>query len=64
MRSGIIRTRSGNDNKRTYVSISQVKEITVNNTRNGIIWQKVEDEVGISRTDIERDLIEGLEDGN
>jgi TRAP-type mannitol/chloroaromatic compound transport system substrate-binding protein len=34
------------------------------NTRNGIIWQKVEDEVGISRTDIERDLIEGLEDEN
>lgn len=30
------------------------------NTRNGIIWQKVEDETGISRIDIERDLIEGL----
>ena len=28
-------------------------------TRNGVIWQKVEDETGISRTDIERDLIEG-----
>ena len=28
------------------------------NTRNGLIWQKVEDETGISRIDIERDLIE------
>ena len=30
------------------------------NTRNGIIWQKVEDETGISRIDMERDLIEEL----
>ena len=28
--------------------------------RNGIIWQKVEDETGISRIDMERDLIEEL----
>ena len=34
------------------------------NTRNGLIWQKVEDEIGISRIDIERDLIEELEDEN
>lgn len=31
------------------------------NTRNGLIWQKVEDEVGISRTEMEYDLIEELE---
>lgn len=34
----------------------------VDNTRNGIIWQKVEVESGISRIDIERDLIEGVDD--
>ena len=34
------------------------------NTRNGIIWQKVEDETGISRIDIERDLIEELQNEN
>ena len=28
------------------------------NTRNGLIWQKVEDETGISRIEIERSLIE------
>ncbi|MCQ2737697.1 MAG: LicD family protein [archaeon] len=32
----------------------------INNTRNGLIWQKVQYEIGISRIDIERDLIEGL----
>jgi hypothetical protein len=30
----------------------------IENTRNGLIWQKVEDEAGISRIEIERDLIE------
>ena len=30
----------------------------IDNTRNGLIWQKVEDETGISRLDIERELIE------
>ena len=34
------------------------------NTRNGLIWQKVEDEVGISRTEMEYDLIEELENEN
>ena len=29
------------------------------NTRNGLIWQKVEDECGISRIEMERELIEG-----
>lgn len=29
------------------------------NTRNGLIWQKVEDETGISRSEMEYDLIEG-----
>lgn len=29
------------------------------NTRNGLIWQKVEDECGISRMEIEREIIEG-----
>lgn len=32
---------------------------SIDNTRNGLIWQKVEDETGISRIEIERDLIEG-----
>lgn len=32
----------------------------INNTRNGLIWQKVEDETGISRIEIERELIEGI----
>ncbi len=36
----------------------------VDNTRNGVIWQKVEEESGISRIDIERDLIRELENGN
>jgi hypothetical protein len=30
----------------------------IENTRNGLIWQKVEDETGISRIEIERSLIE------
>ena len=34
------------------------------NTRNGIIWQKVEEETGISRIDIERDLIEEMSHEN
>ena len=34
------------------------------NTRNGLVWQKVEDEVGISRTEMEYDLIEELENEN
>lgn len=34
------------------------------NTRNGLIWQKVEDETGISRISIERDLIERLNNEN
>lgn len=29
------------------------------NTRNGLIWQKVEDECGISRMEMEREIIEG-----
>ncbi len=29
------------------------------NTRNGLVWQKVEDETGISRSEMEYDLIEG-----
>lgn len=33
---------------------------SVDNTRNGIIWQKVEDESGISRMDMEAELIEEL----
>ena len=34
----------------------------VDNTRNGLVWQRVEEESGISRIDIERDLIEGIND--
>ena len=30
---------------------------SVDNTRNGLIWQKVEDECGYSRMDIERQMI-------
>ena len=33
---------------------------SVDNTRNGIIWQKVEDESGISRMDMEAELIAEL----
>ena len=33
---------------------------SVDHTRNGIIWQKVEDESGISRMDMEAELIEEL----
>ena len=33
---------------------------SVDNTRNGLIWQKVEDECGYSRMDIERELIKEL----
>ena len=33
---------------------------SVENTRNGLIWQKVEDECGISRMDAERELINEL----
>ena len=36
----------------------------IHNTRNGLIWQKVEDESGISRLDIERDLIEEFNNEN
>ena len=32
---------------------------SIENTRNGLIWQKVEEESGVSRIEIERDLIEG-----
>ena len=32
----------------------------INHTRNGLIWQKVEDETGISRIEIERDVINGI----
>lgn len=35
-------------------------EKSVENTRNGLVWQKVKDESGISRIDIERDIIESL----
>ncbi len=34
---------------------------SINNTRNGLIWQKVEDETSISRIEIERDIINGIE---
>ncbi|MDO5831265.1 MAG: LicD family protein [Methanobrevibacter sp.] len=37
---------------------------SVDNTRNGIIWQKVEDESGISRMDMEAELIEVLNNEN
>ena len=37
---------------------------SIDNTRNGLIWQKVEDESGISRIDIERELIEELNNEN
>lgn len=33
---------------------------SIDNTRNGIIWQKVEDESGISRMDMEADFIEAI----
>ena len=33
---------------------------SVDNTRNGLIWQKVEDECGYSRMDIEREMINEL----
>ena len=33
---------------------------SIDNTRNGLIWQKVEDEAGISRMDIEARLIKTL----
>ena len=39
-------------------------EKAIYNTRNGLIWQKVEDETGISRINIERDLIEVLNNEN
>lgn len=42
----------------------ELYEKAIENTRNGIIWQKVEDESGISRIDIECDLIEALKNGN
>ena len=32
---------------------------SVKNTRNGLIWKKVEDEIGISRIEYERELMEG-----
>ena len=37
---------------------------SIDNTRNGLIWQKVEDESGISRIEIERDLIEEINNEN
>lgn len=37
----------------------ELYEKAVVNTRNGLIWQKVEDECGISRIEMERELIEG-----
>ncbi len=39
-------------------------EKSINNTRNGLIWQKVDDESGISRIDMERELIEELKNEN
>ena len=39
-------------------------EKAIQNTRNGLIWQKVEDESGISRIDIESNLIEELNNEN
>ena len=36
----------------------ELYEKAIHNTRNGIIWQKVEDESGISRMDMEAELIE------
>ena len=35
---------------------------SINNTRNGLIWQKVEDESGISRIEIESELIKMIDD--
>ena len=35
---------------------------SINNTRNGLIWQKVEEETGISRIEIEAKLIELIDD--
>ena len=42
----------------------ELYEKAIHNTRNGLIWQKVEDESGISRLDIERDLIEEFNNEN
>lgn len=42
----------------------ELYEKAIVNTRNGLIWQKVEDEVGISRTEIEYKLIEEFENEN
>lgn len=42
----------------------ELYEKSVHNTRNGIIWQKVEDESGISRMDMEAELIEVLQNEN
>ena len=38
----------------------ELYEKSVLNTRNGFIWQKVEDESGISRMDMEADFIKEL----
>ena len=35
-------------------------ELFKTNTKNGLIWQKIENETGISRIDLERDFIEEL----
>ena len=42
----------------------ELYKLAIENTRNGIIWQKVEDESGISRIDIESKLIEELNNEN
>ena len=35
-------------------------EKSVENTRNGLVWEKVKEESGISRIDIERDILESM----
>ena len=37
---------------------------SIDNTRNGLIWKKVEDEIGISRIEYERKIIEGKVNDN
>ena len=46
------------DSRPVRVKVDNVKKIY--NTRNGLIWQKIENETGISRIDLERDFIEEL----
>ena len=42
----------------------ELYEKAIHKTRNGLVWQKVEDETGISRIDIESKLIEELNNEN